>query len=81
MGTLSSERGYFGLLGIDHILVYYSIISYQGIEFYRFEIMDMGGFRWNNCFSGRYNPSNYGSIIARYDNSFVGIVRYSAMPC
>ena len=37
METLWSERGSFGLLGNDHILVYYRIISYQIIKFYRVE--------------------------------------------
>ena len=31
MEKLLSERGYFELLGNDHILVYYPIISYQRI--------------------------------------------------
>ena len=44
METLWSKRGYFGLLGNDHILVHYPIISYQRIKFYRVEIMDMGRF-------------------------------------
>ena len=34
METLWSERGYFVLLGTDHILVYYPVISYQRIMFY-----------------------------------------------
>ena len=37
METLRSERRYFGLLGNDHILVYYPIIPYQRIKVYRVE--------------------------------------------
>ena len=37
METLWFERGYFGLLGNTHILVYYPLISYQRIEVYRVE--------------------------------------------
>ena len=62
METLWSERGYFGLLGKDHILVYYYIISYQRINVYRVETMDMGIFQCNNGVSGKYNPSKYCGI-------------------
>ena len=59
METLWSERGYFGLLGDAHILVYYPIISYQMIEGCRFETMDMKIFLWNNGVSVKFNPSKY----------------------
>ena len=62
MEMLWSERRYFGLLGNDHILVYYPIISYQSINVYRVETMDMGKVLWNNGVSGKFNPSKYGGI-------------------
>ena len=62
METLWSERVYFGPLGDDRILVYYPIISYQSIKFYRFETMDTVIFLCNNVVSGKFNPSNYGGI-------------------
>ena len=37
MEILWFKKGYFGLLGNAHILVYYPIISYQRIEVYRDE--------------------------------------------
>ena len=40
------KKGYFGLSGKTHILVYYSIRYYQSIEAYRVETMDMGRFHW-----------------------------------
>ena len=45
------QKGYFGLLGNAHILVYYPILSCQYIYIYRVETLDMGRFRWNNCVS------------------------------
>ena len=62
METLWSERGYFGLLGNNHILVYYPIISYQRIKVYRVETIYMVRLLWNNDVSGKYNPSRYGGI-------------------
>ena len=59
MENLWFERGYFGLLGNDHILVYYPIISYQRIKVYGVEIIDMGIFRWYNDVSRNYNPTKY----------------------
>ena len=60
--TLWFVMGYFGLLGNDHILDYYPIISYQRIKIYRVETIDMGRFHWNNGVSGKCNPSKYGGI-------------------
>ena len=40
-GYILAERGYFGLLMITNILVYYPLVSYQRIKVYRFETMDM----------------------------------------
>ena len=54
-----AQKGYFGLLGNAYILVYYHTISYQMVEVYMVKTMDMGRLRWNNGFSGKYNPSNY----------------------
>ena len=68
---------YWGTL----MFFYYPIISYPRIKVYRVEKMDMGGFRWNNCFSGRYNPSKYCGIIVRDENSLVGVLRYLKIPC
>ena len=65
MENLGSERGYFGLLGNDHILVCYLIISYQRIKFYRVETMDMEIFRWKNGVSGKCNLSNYCGIYSK----------------
>ena len=48
MEILWSEKGYFGILGNDHILVHYPIISYQRIKVYKVETIDMGRFHWNN---------------------------------
>ena len=59
MKTLWSKRGYLRPLGNDHILVYCPIISYQRINAYKVERMDMGRFRWNNGVSGKCNPSKY----------------------
>ena len=61
METVWHGRGYFGLLGKAHILVYYNIISYQRIEVYRVETMDMGGLFWNNDVGRKRNPNKYGS--------------------
>ena len=36
-----AERGYFGLLKITNIFVYYPLVSNQRIKVYRFETMDM----------------------------------------
>ena len=47
------QKGVFGLLSNAHVLVYYPIISYQRIEVYRVETMDMGRFRYNNGDSGK----------------------------
>ena len=58
-GNIMVQNGYFGLLGNYHILVYYPSISYQRIEVYRVETMDMGRFCWNNSISGKWNPSKY----------------------
>ena len=60
--ALNGDIIYFGLLGNDHVLVYYPFISHHRIKFYGFETMDMGRFLWNNSVSGKCNPSNYGGI-------------------
>ena len=53
------RKGYFGRFGNTDILVYYPIISYQGIKVYRDETMDMSIFFWNNGVSGKFNPIKY----------------------
>ena len=65
METLWSEKGYFGLLVNDHILVYYPIISYQSIKVYKVETMYMGIFLWNNGVSGNAILLSYVVFIAR----------------
>ena len=62
MDTLWSERGYFVPLGNDHILVYYTIISYQRTKFYRVETMNIIRLQNNNGVRGKYNPSKYCGI-------------------
>ena len=63
MEILWSEKGYFGILGNDHILVYYPMISYQRIKFYKVETMDVGRFCWNDGVSGKLNPSKYDGLL------------------
>ena len=36
-----AERGYFGLLKITNIFVYYPLVSSQRMKVYRFETMNM----------------------------------------
>ena len=50
------QKGVFLTIGETHIFLYYPIISYQRIEFYRVETMDMGILHWNNGVSGKLNP-------------------------
>ena len=40
-GDIMAERGYFGLLKMTNIFVYYPLVSSQRIKVYRFETMDM----------------------------------------
>ena len=40
-GDIMAERGYFGLLKNTNIFVYYTLVSSQRINVYRFETMDM----------------------------------------
>ena len=61
-GYIIFQKGYFGLLGNDDILIYYPIISYQRIRVYRSETMDVGIFCWNNGVIGKCNPSKYFGI-------------------
>ena len=56
------QKGIFELLGNDYILVYYPIISYQRINVYRVETMDMVIFLWKNGVSIKLNYSKYGGI-------------------
>ena len=52
-GDIMAQKGIFGIMGNDHILVYHPIISYKRIKVYRAETMDMGRFHWNNGVSGK----------------------------
>ena len=65
METLWSERGYFGLLENAHILFCYTTISYQRIEVYRVETMDMGGLLCNNGISGECNSGKQCSTYCK----------------
>ena len=42
------RNGIFWTVGEQTYFVYYPILSYRKIKFYRFEIMDMGRSHWNN---------------------------------
>ena len=44
----------FWTIGEQSYIVYYPIISYQKIKFYRFETMDMGRSHWNNGVTGTF---------------------------
>ena len=46
------RNGIFWTIGEQSYIVYYPIISYQKINFYRVETMDMGISHWNNGVSG-----------------------------
>ena len=48
------QNGIFWTIGEQSYIVYYPIISYQNIKFYRVETMDMGGSHWNNGFIGTF---------------------------
>ena len=53
------KRGYFGILGNTHILVYYPIISFWRIKVYIVETMDMVRFHWVTGVSRKFDPSKY----------------------
>ena len=44
----------FWIIGEQSYFVYYPIISYQRIDVYRFETMDMGRYYWNNGVIGKF---------------------------
>ena len=44
-GDIMVRKGIFWTIGEHLYLVYYPIISYEGIKFYRVETKDMGRFR------------------------------------
>ena len=46
------RNGIFWTIGEQTYFVYYPIISYQKIEVYRVETMDMGRSHWKNGVSG-----------------------------
>ena len=46
------RNGIFWTIGEQSYFVYYPIISYQMIKFYRVETMDMGRYHWKNDVSG-----------------------------
>ena len=49
------QKGYVGILGNTHILVYYFIIYFQRIKAYRVETMYIVRFHCNNGVSGKFN--------------------------
>ena len=51
-GYVMAQKGYFGVLGNTHILVYYPIVSSQKIEVYMVETLDVGKIQlthWCQC--------------------------------
>ena len=48
------QNGIFWTIGEQSYIVYYPIISYQKIKFYRVETMDMGRSHWNNGVIGKF---------------------------
>ena len=46
------QNGIFWTIGEKSYFVYYSIISYQRVNVFRVEIMDMRRYHWNNGVSG-----------------------------
>ena len=80
METLWSKRGYFIIVGNAHVLVYYPIISYQRIWFYRSETMDMVRLCCNNGDSVKWNPSKFYSTYYTGEDIFIGFVRCWTMP-
>ena len=71
---IMAQKGIFGLSRNDHNLVYYPIISYQRIQVYRVEKMDMGIFIWINGVSGKCNPSKYYSNYCMWWNILVAFI-------
>ena len=63
-GDIIVQKGYFRLLGNNHILVYYPIISYPSINVNGIETMDMGGFLRKNGVSGNKKPVSTTVLIA-----------------
>ena len=49
-------------------LVYYPIISYQRIKFYRVETIDMGRSHWNNGVIGKFLISISTTVLIVRDN-------------
>ena len=47
-GDIMVRNGIFWTIGGQSYLVYYSIISYLKIKFYRFETMNMGSPHWKS---------------------------------
>ena len=48
------QNGIFWTIGEQSYIVYYPIISYQRIKFYRAETMDIGRYHWNNGVIGMF---------------------------
>ena len=48
------QNGIFWTIGEQSYFVYYPIILYEWIKFYRFEIIDMGIYHWNNGITGTF---------------------------
>ena len=57
------QNGIFWTIGEQSYLVYYPIISYRKIKFYRVETMDMGRSHWNNSFTGTFLVSIITTVL------------------
>ena len=53
-GDVMVRNGIFWTIGGKSYFVYYPIISYQGINVYRVQTMDMVRAHWNNGFIGMF---------------------------
>ena len=67
-------------MGNAHILAYYPIISYQGIEVYRIETMCMGRLFWNNAVGVKWNTSKYFSTYLTGKDIFVRVIWCGNIP-
>ena len=68
-------KGVFWTIGEHLYFVYFPLISYQRIKFYRIETINMVILIYNNGVGVKFNPSKYFGIIVRYENSLVGFIR------
>ena len=83
MDTLWSERGYFGLLRKNHILVYHPIISYQRKKVYRVERMNIGKILLTHwCQQNiKMQPSQEILCYLLYDMRYLGMILLMIYVC